>query len=49
MITAADNIKYPAINAFVRAFQQDQSQNSSTGDSWNDIAMQNHFSGELLT
>ena len=49
VITAADNIKYPAINAFVRAFQQDQGQNISSGDTWNDISSQNHFSGEIST
>ena len=43
VITAADNIKYPAINAFVRAFQQDQRQCGPDQDDWTDAAIRNQI------
>ena len=47
VITAADNIKYPAINAFVRVFQQDQDRHISNQESWSEIAIKNHYIGHL--
>ena len=52
VITAADNIKYPAINAFVRVFQQDQGRCKSNQESWSEITLKNHYAGknfELLS
>ena len=49
VITAADNIKYPAINAFVRAFKQDQGGSSPQQGSLDDTALRNNHTGKLFT
>ena len=47
VITAADNIKYPAINAFVRAFKQDQGGPCPQQGSLDDTALRNNHTGKL--
>ena len=49
VITAADNIKYPAINAFVRAFKQDQGDSHPQQGSLDDTELRNKHTGKLLT
>ena len=49
VITAADNIKYPAINAFVRAFKQDQGGSSPQEGSLDDTASRNNHTGKSRT
>merc|ERR1719507_2011641 len=43
VITAADNIKYPAINAFVRAFKQDDVQGVGNKSNQNDVKLKSHY------
>ena len=49
VITAADNIKYPAINAFVRAFKQDQGGSNPQQQSLDVTALRNNHTGKLPT
>ena len=49
VITAADNIKYPAINAFVRAFKQDQGGSHPHQGSLDDTELRNNHTGKPPT